>query len=450
MAEVKNENQKCVEHLQQALFQGTALEETALDLIRFDRKALEKAPLRVRLILKGLQAGSSAEEVNASLSRQGFPSLYVRSLPEAVLYYALEHRLTIAQWLELENKAEQLSAGCASDGWFQSGQITMEELERYVLSHSDLENGVPATQNLTVQLQTQLQYIQVDTEFLGFIQNNLTAFSEVREKTRYYFCKYLYYHLLGCVEDYFSAKQAGVAVSFAEARIKTVFRAWTYLDRHRSLNAAQMREALWQSALSLGGIFKSFSFFFFDYITQSWVDLLPEIYGSDFRNVSRRVKELYIKALKQPVQEDLDAGVQRAVMLRESQLDQAAPKERCGETALRKYLRGQLDLDRTTFLCFLLYFSACAPIPAGQKLTEARVDQILGNCGMATLTQGDDFDGFICEFLGCSSQSEAWELVSSEIARYVEAGENSFLYRTYRQSQLYYSQLTQTIQVIKK
>ena len=85
MAEVKNENQKCVEHLQQALFQGTALEETALDLIRFDRKALEKAPLRVRLILKGLQAGSSVEEVNISLSRQGFPTLYVRSLPEAVL-----------------------------------------------------------------------------------------------------------------------------------------------------------------------------------------------------------------------------------------------------------------------------------------------------------------------------------------------------------------------------
>ena len=435
MAEVKNENQKCVEHLQQALFQGTALEETALDLIRFDRKALEKAPMRVRLILKGLQAGSSVEEVNISLSRQGFPTLYVRSLPEAVLYYALEHRLTIAQWLELENKAEQLSAGCASAGWFQSGQITMEELERYVLSHSDLENGVPATQNLTVQLQTQLQYIRVETEFLGFIQNNLTAFSEVREKTRYY---------------YFSAKRSGVAISFAEARIKTVFRAWTYLDRHRSLNAAQMRETLWQSALSLGGIFESFSFFFFDYITQSWIDLLPEIYGSDLRNVSRRVKERYIKELKQPGQEDLDEAVRRAVMLRESQLDQAAPKERCGETALRKYLRGQLDLDRTTFLCFLLYFSASAPIPAGQKLTEARVNQILGSCGMATLTQGDDFDGFVCEFLGCSSQSEAWELVSSEIARYVEAGENSFLYRTYRRSQPYYSQLMQTIQVIQK
>ena len=446
----KEEKTKCSVQLQQELFQGTALGEAAVDWMRFDRNALEKAPMRVRLILKGLQSGSSLEAVNAALLRQGYPSLYVRSLPEAVLCYALEHRLTIAQWMELENQAEALHAAYASTCWFQSGQITWGELEQYVLAHSDLGQDAPATQNLTARLASQLHQVQGEAAFLRFVQNNLAAFSEVRDKTRYYFCKYLYYNLMSRAEDYLVAKQTGISVTFAENNIKSVFRVWTYLDRHRSMSHAEMLEVLRQSAISLGGIFEAFNFFFFDYATQSWLDLLPEVFGVAGKEVPHRLKTLYIKALKQPLEGDLEEVFRRAMALREAQLDKTVQKERCGETALRKYLRGQLDLDRTTFLCFLLFFAATASLPAGQTLSAERVDQILQNCGMPSLTQGDDFDGFVCEFLDCRSQAEAWELVSSEIARYVETGENSFLYRTYRQSQSYYSQLTDSIQTVTR
>ena len=137
---------------------------------------------------------------------------------------------------------------------------------------------------------------------MRFVQNNLAAFSEVREKTRYYFCKYLYYNLMSRAEDYLVAKQTGISVTFAENNIKSVFRVWTYLDRHRSMSHAEMLEVLRQSAISLGGIFEAFNFFFFAYATQSWLDLLPEVFGVAGKEVPHLLKTLYLKALKQPLE----------------------------------------------------------------------------------------------------------------------------------------------------
>lgn len=426
--------------INEGLFSDSAFGQATEDTIRFDADNLKRAPLRVRLILKGLVNGEDAAQVNAVLLAQGCPTLYARSYREAVLIYALNRRLSLPQYQTLQRRCdalrEQMNAGDAPPK-----SVSLEWLRQYVNEHSGKAGTKLVTGTLTRQLAASLCEAETDEALLQILDENLAAFSEVREKTRYYFCKYLLYYLDNRVEDYFSAKRSKVELSFAEEQIRTLFRSASYLKRHKSETEESLRAVLEKASISLGGVFEDFSYFYFYYNVQPWTDLLSEAYGDDLEQIPTYLKEKYLRAAHCPPRPDLDQAVAQVMRQQEAEAELATGTERCGETALRKYFRGQLDMDRTTFLCFLLFFSATSSLPAGQQLEERRINDILVNCGFPTLQADQPFDAFVCRFLSYESLDAAWNYVMEEVNRAVMRGEDSFLYRSYRRSDNYYRQL---------
>ena len=426
--------------INEGLFSDSAFEQAAEDTIRFDAENLKRAPLRVRRILKGLVNGEDADQVNAALLAQGCPALYARSYREAVLLYALNRHLSLPQYQALQRRCDALREQ-VNDEDAPPKSVTLEWLRQYVTRYSGQAGTKLVTGTLTRQLAASLCEAETDDALLQLLDENLAAFSEVREKTRYYFCKYLLYYLDNRIEDYFVAKRTKVGRSFAEEQIRTLFRSASYLKRHKSETEESLRAVLERAPISQGGVFEDFSYFFFYYNVQPWTDLLSEAYGDDLDQIPTYLKEKYLRAVHCPPRPDLDRAVAQMMRRQEAETERTTGTERCGETALRKYFRGQLDMDRTTFLCFLLFFSATSSLPAGQQLEERRINDILVNCGFPTLQAGQPFDAFVCRFLSYDSLDAAWNYVMEEVNRAVMCGEDSFLYRSYRQSNHYYKQL---------
>ena len=426
--------------INEGLFSDSAFEQATEDAVRFDADMLKRAPLRVRLILKGLVNGADAAQVNKALLEHGCPTLYARSYREAVLIYALNQHLRLLQYQTLQRQCDDLREQ-ADHRDMPPKSVTLHWLREYVEKYSSKEGTRLVTGTLTKQLADSLGEVESDEALLQILNENIAAFSEVREKTRYYFCKYLLYYLDNRVEDYFNAKRTKVGFSFAEEQIRTLFRGISYLKRHKSEEEGKLRTVLEEAPISLGGVFEDFSYFFFYYNVQPWTDLLGEAYGDDLAQIPTYLKEKYLRAVRCPSRPDLDQAVAQMMRRQEAEAEQATSTERCGETALRKYFRGQLDMDRVTFLCFLLFFSATSQIPAGQQLEERRVNEILVNCGFPMLQPDQPFDAFVCRFLGYDSLDAAWDYVMEEVNRAVMRGEDSFLYRSYRRSDNYYRQL---------
>ena len=426
--------------INEGLFSDSAFEQATEDAVRFDADMLKRAPLRVRLILKGLVNGADAAQVNKTLLEQGCPTLYARSYREAVLIYALNQHLSLPQYQALQRQCDALREHASSKD-IPPKSVTLHWLRQYVTKYSNTEGTRLVTGTLTRQLADSLGEVESDEALLQILNENIAAFSEVREKTRYYFCKYLLYYLDNRVEDYFNAKRTKVGIPFAEEQIRTLFRGISYLKRHKSEEEGKLRTVLEEAPISLGGVFEDFSYFFFYYNVQPWTDLLGEAYGDDLAQIPTYLKEKYLRAVRCPSRPDLDQAVAQMMRRQEAEAEQATSTERCGETALRKYFRGQLDMDRGTFLCFLLFFSATSQIPAGQQLEERRVNEILVNCGFPMLQSDQPFDAFVCRFLGYDSLDAAWDYVMEEVNRAVMRGEDSFLYRSYRRSDNYYRQL---------
>lgn len=426
--------------INEGLFSDSAFEQATEDAVRFDADMLKRAPLRVRLILKGLVNGADAAQVNKALLEHGCPTLYARSYREAVLIYALNQHLRLLQYQTLQRQCDELREQ-ADHRDMPPKSVTLHWLREYVEKYSSKEGTRLVTGTLTKQLADSLGEVESDEALLQILNENIAAFSEVREKTRYYFCKYLLYYLDNRVEDYFNAKRTKVGIPFAEEQIRTLLRGISYLKRHKSEEEGKLRTVLEEAPISLGGVFEDFSYFFFYYNVQPWTDLLGEAYGDDLAQIPTYLKEKYLRAVRCPSRPDLDQAVAQMMRRQEAEAEQATSTERCGETALRKYFRGQLDMDRVTFLCFLLFFSATSQIPAGQQLEERRVNEILVNCGFPMLQSDQPFDAFVCRFLGYDSLDAAWDYVMEEVNRAVMRGEDSFLYRSYRRSDNYYRQL---------
>ena len=114
--------------------------------------------------------------------------------------------------------------------------------------------------------------------FEAFLEENIRSFSLNREKTRYYFCKYLYYDLLTKIDAFLAAAESG-SVSEETYALLTMFKGVQTLKR-KKMTPKEIRAFLMQADISCGGVFGAFNYFYFEYVSSDWMDVLIEYCGS--------------------------------------------------------------------------------------------------------------------------------------------------------------------------
>ena len=106
-------------------------------------------------------------------------------------------------------------------------------------------------------------------------------------------------------------------------------------------------------------------------------------------------------------------------------------KNRSGEKSVRNYIKGTLDLDRTTLICYLLFFGKEQQKDQEIFLNRERLDAILLECGYAKLRSSDDFDCFVINYLTAKDRVDYLMESVTESAR---KEKNFYLYHMYRES----------------
>ena len=435
---------------------------------------LAAIPLRYRLIMLGFVKKMTLAEVNAKLLENGCPKLYARSFREATLIYAFSNGLDYEAWKGLQAECSALRRQVAkADRMLNGKAVSFGEIKAYVDDHSLLEQSVAKTIHETKILEQQILRMGADErQFQLFLLSNIHSFSTVREKTRYYFCKYLCYFLETRIERYLSFLEKDVWKGEALEDL-SVFRVTKKLSRKKH-TPSEARSALEQSALSPGGIYGAFSDFFFGYITVDWMETLLEIYY-DPEDMPAAIKRRLARAIREEIA-DGEAEVSRkggaggkaagaqggspehpdpSLLSDEDvifwKIDQLEKKEeleeeqslrgdaasagyqkgRMGKNFITNVIQGSVDLDRTTFIAFMLFWGACSKIPAEQVVNEGRLNDILTECGFAALDSEEPFDDFAARFLAATRPKE---LVQKEAEALAEKGENFYLYKTYNTS----------------
>ncbi|MBQ9828335.1 MAG: hypothetical protein IJM62_06610 [Lachnospiraceae bacterium] len=418
--------------------------------LRFDAATIQKVPLRYRIIALGFVRKMTLEELNQKLEENGCAKLYARSLWEAGLFYAFLNGLSYEEWSHLQDKCENIRNLPELQGkYFRDSKITVQDLKEYVTENSEGDELSLYTKHLTVMMEKKIaEAASGQGGFEAFLTENIKAFSLVREKTRYYFCKYLYFVLMTGIENYIEAIEAGETPENA-ANLLTMFKGITPLSR-KKMTVPEIREFLNGCAISCGEIFDDFNYFYFEYVDLDWVNVLLEYYGS-FTDMPDDDRQRMAAALRRqdpkkygPLSDDeIIESKQQELESREKEIDSAYSldgkgkgyqRNRAGENTIRKYIRGTLDIDRTTLICFLLFFGDRADIPDDFRITESRLTEILLSCGFPGLRMNDDFDLFVMGYLDAD---DPVEFLMQEVTNYALEDENFYLYNVYRNSTSY-------------
>ena len=416
------------------------------ECMTFDVKKTKKIPMRYRMIALGFVKGLSLEEVNAKLEEKGCDRLYARNFWEAGLVYAFLNGLTYQEWRKLEEDCRDIrrKAGDKSR-YFTEAKITFRDVEDYVRDCSDEENGQLVTRHLTMLIERQIADIHGGEEaFRRFLSENTGLFSQVREKARYYFCKYLYGYLQDKAEQYIRALETGRGTEDALSELMA-FKNVTKLKKKKR-TPQEVRELLRESGISSGEIFDAFNYFYFEYVSINWVEVLLEYYSAgDILLLPARQKKELADALR-----GIDASLAglgdeevirrqaEEMQRREEELDaiysldgdnRGYQRNRSGENAVRDMIKGRVDIDRTTLICFLLFFAGENRSAARGGIHRERLDEILTECGFAPLREEDDFDFFVEEYL---TAQEPQMYLMEEVTRYARNRENFYLYEMYK------------------
>ena len=372
------------------------------DCMELDAKIIRNVPLRCRLIAQAFVMQYSLDRLNQNLASRGLAELYSRSQWEAGLIFAFQNGWSYNRWRQMSSEYADLMAEAALDRRdFSGASVTYADLRNYLVRNSDEEGGRLYTRRLTQRLEKEILSAAPDEEsFREFMRANVQSFTRVREKTRYYLCKYLYYDLTTRIDRYILALQKGhVREEVMESL--SVFRGISVLKRKKQ-SPAQAREILENSAVSV----------------------------SDKEALER------VWQLEDEKEEELDRVYSLDSKTRGYQ------RGRGGENTLRKYLQGQLDPDRTTLISFLLFFGSEAELPEGQQITKDRLSSILKECGFAPLREQEEFDRFVIGFL--QSRKSAAYLVEQVLA-YAQEEKNFFLYKTWLNSDSAYDWMTKLL-----
>ena len=415
------------------------------DSMSFDPKKIKRLPLRYRIIALGFVKHLSPEEVNSKLLEAGCEALYARNFWEASLIYAFARGLDYEKWKALMEGLREQNISLEENPYFQERNLLFSELESYISSNSEKNTGELVTEHRTRMIEGDLKGLTGgEAAFYAYMRANLREFSGVREKTRYYFCKYLYYYLNRKMENYLQAEKNGFSREEMYSEL-TVFKGISELGR-KQMSEQEARDLLRGAALSCGGIYDAFNQYYFDYTSADWMEVMIDYYG-DIRQIPEKDREELVRSLRAYNKEwaglsdeEVLAEKCRELEEREALLDQVYSldgsskgyqQNRSGEKSVRNYIRGGLDIDRTTLICYLLFFGSAAEPPAGQEITEQRLNDILEECHMPRLRPSEPFDTFVRGYL---QAEDSVDYLMDTITSYAFAQKNSFLYHMYHES----------------
>lgn len=321
----------------------------------------------------------------------------------------------------------------------------METLRKYIDENSDIENSEYMTMHRTQQMESDLFKISGEEAFIEYININLFAFSTAREKTRYYFCKYLYYYLERKIRNYLRLlsihtesnreKEIGKEIRSEEIRV--------FKGRFSTKSSEEtIRNELENAPISFNNLYEEFGDFFSTYTVSDWMHVLLDNYDKDLSGLTpQETQKLcaaakhYDRKYKKMDDAEIIRDLAKLIKLENEEPDpddESFGKDRMGENSIRKYIKGQLDLDRVTFICFLLFFGTDLRKPVRLHIDEDRLNTVLKESGFGQLDGNNDFDNFVINYL--NANSPVLYLVDV-VTEYVMSKEDNFyLYKLYRNS----------------
>lgn len=412
--------------------------------MQFNHKLSRKVPLRYKIISVAFVRKYTVEEVNAKLQEYGLAKLYARNLWEASLLFAFKNALLYEEWRKLSLALQDIKKELESDEtMLKKATFSMKDLRAYIEANSDSQQGELLTQHRTKHLDSAIAEIHASEDFIEYIRSNIHQFSTVREKTRYYFCKYLYNYLERKIDEYSKFASRGIEHRPEDIMDElSIFKGASKVKRS-AMSETEVREFLENANISCGVLYAEFNEFFFDYVSLDWMHVLLDQVG-DLKNLpSQNIKRIasaarhYDKSYKYKSDSEILKDLDRKLELHEKELDKDSAldstnrgyqKNRMGENTVRKYLQGILDLDRTTFICFLLFLGSDLTKPARLFIDRERLDHILNESGFMQLDEYDDFDYFVINFLNAD---DPIDYLMEEVTQYALLEENFYLYKLY-------------------
>lgn len=455
---------------------GKTFENAILD---FEPGFADFLPKRLELLAEGFSNGWDCAQMNRKLLENGCETLYARSFFEASLIYAFDHHVQYGQWKLLFDECRKLyEKKTADSGFLSGGKVTLRQLESYLAKESE-DGGMLQTAHYTRLLESGLRETASDMDFITFMESNLDRLSAVREKARFYFCKYMYLYIKEKCGNYYKScliseellERCGGRLPEGTRKTQELFaleeltflKPLTKLKKEAEKTGPGMtpdekKEYLENAALTPGGIFDEFNYYYFGYISTDWVEILFELYG-DFESWPRQTKLKVARSLglcrpgsgsqeEQPALEKLKlmADDERK---REEALDSihARDKEsrkkafgrgRSGEDYFRDFIVGRRDINRSTLVSFLLFVRSCVTLNEDNRITRPRLNQILQDCGFEQLRPDQSFDRFVMDFL---RSRDPMAVIEAEVERQVTQGNDFYLYKVYRDAYCHQSEL---------
>ena len=220
--------------------------------------------------------------------------------------------------------------------------------------------------------------------------------------------------------------------------------------RKKQGDEASIREMLRQSAISCGNLYDAFNYFYFEYLSTDWLEALLECYGETVEQMTEEEVHTLangIRAYERGWENipDRDVIIQKKEQLRERerQLDleyalepsgtgtsgRGYQKNHSGEKSVRNYIKGVTDIDRTSLICYLLFFGNHFTGHREREITRQRLDEILLECGYPMLRERDDFDAFVVQYLAADDPAG---LLIECVSRYAMEEKNFYLYHMYQ------------------
>ena len=444
------------------------ISETALDF-----KTPDKLPLRLQILAKAFNEKWDTKTVNEALLDHGCEKLYARSYYEASLIYAFDNAVSYEEWQALLAECSDL---LEDNSFFPGGKITLKQLEEYILKESNTDMRTAYVTMFMEQALTE----QHDTKgFYGFMKDNIERFSSVREKARYYFCKYLHLYIQEKCDAYYKSclitdkvrHQLGAGLMDDDRGMQEKFaleelnflKPLTKLKREADkvkpgMSPEEKREYLETTAITPGGIFDEFNYFYFGYISTDWLEILFELYG-DFDEWPKRTKLKIAHSLGLCSENPDAAQIRNALTELERMADEQRKKEdeldglhsrdsedkkklyqrgRVGEDYFRDFILGKKDINRSTLISFLLFINARLDLSDDNKITIMRLNRILNSCGFLQLRPDDEFDLFVMAFL---KANDPIDILEEEVEKHVVRGSNFYLYQVYQDAYCHQKEL---------